>query len=113
MNLNINCYSLADQLDIDEAIKGTSFIIQIPFRAYKLLKVIDNNLYVIVDIDSMEQSYIQLTFIPPGWDIKYIDPKLNDCPDSYDYLGQYDTEEFVFLFGRILSDIELRRLKND
>lgn len=111
MNLNINCYNLTDQLDRDEAIKGTSFIIQIPFRAYKLLKVIDNNLYVIVDIDSMEQSYIQLTFIPPGWDIKYIDNNLNDDPYQYEYLGQYNTEDFVFLFGRVLSDKETKEIE--
>lgn len=116
MNLNVNCYDLTDQLNQDESVRGTSFIIQIPFKAYKLLKVIDNNLYVVVDIDSLDQSYVQLSFIPAGWDIKYIDNILNNNPNLYDFLGEYklhNESEFVFLFGRCLTDNEIRRLKDD
>lgn len=115
MNLNINCYDLSNELSKEESIRGTSFIIQLPFKVFKLLKVIDTNFYAIVDIDSLDQSYVQLSFIPAGWDVKYIDEKLNEEPSIYNFLGEYQIEnnEFIFLFGRVLSEEEVRSLIND
>ena len=114
MNLNINCYDITNQLSKEELRKGTSFIIQIPFKAYKLLKVKDNYLYVMVDIDSLEQSYVQLSFIPDTFDIKYIDPIMNNNPEFYYYLGQYDFNDgFLFLFARVLTKQEIKEIEND
>ena len=116
MNLNINCYDLSNELSKEESIKGTSFIVQLPFKVYKLLKVIGTNFYTAVDIDSLDQSYVQLSFIPAGWDIKYIDIKLNEEPSIYTFLGEYELDnsnEFVFLFARVLSEEEVRSIEND
>ena len=109
-NLNINCYDITDELTIEEATKGTSYVIQIPFKVYKLLKVIDNKLYVIVDIDSLDESFIKLSYVPALHDVKYIDNSLNDYFDLYEYLGTYDVptfDKFVFLFARELTEKEV------
>lgn len=116
MNLNINCYDLSGELNKEESIKGTSFIIQLPFKVYRLLKVIGTNFYTAVDIDSLDQSYVQLSFIPAGWDIRDIDPVLNDDPNVYSFLGEYKinhSNEFVFVFARVLTEKEVRILEND
>lgn len=114
MNLNINCYSIEDQLTDEEFIKGITFVVQIPFKVFRLLKVVDNNLYVVVDIDSLEQSYIQLSFIPADRDIKYIDNDLNSEPLLYTFLGECrltDKPDVVFLFARVLTEKYVQKLE--
>ena len=112
MNLNINCYNFENQLDKEESIKGATYAILLPAKILKLLKIVNNNLYCVVDLDSIEKSFVQFSYIPPNHDIKYIDKKLNDEFNSYQFLGEYEVDngEFVFLFGRVLTEKEIKEI---
>lgn len=115
MNLNINCYDLSDELSNTETTQGASFILQLPNKVFSFVKIKNNKLYVVVDIDSLEQTYIQISFIPAERDIKYIDEILNSRPELYQCLGEYeiDNTECIFVFSRILSDMEVTKITND